>query len=607
MRTAGQWRPSQRRRIATLTDRTTQYAKDVESGKIVAGEFVRLAAARHLKDLKDGHARGLSWDQGAADRAIDFFPAVLSITEGVKVGAPFDLLPWHVFVVGSIYGWRDRGGNRRFRFVWLETGKGQAKSPLMGGLGIYEIAGQKRQRAEVYAIAEDRKTAGVMFRDAVAMCRSPIPGKDDETLESSGRLVIRGFGDNAWKIEHTKSSSKFEPVANSDVISGPKPSLVLGDEIHEMKTNKAISIWRAAIAKMSGDPMMVLGTNTPSVDQQVGTTYSEYFQRVLRGENTDDSAFAYIARTDKGDDPFNDESCWIKSLPALGITYPVENIRKEVQTARDMISTALTTKRLFFGIPVGTAGFWIDEAAWSKIQGHVDEEAMRGRRLHLALDLADKNDLTALSGCWEGKNLAVKSWYWTRETNIADRSTADQIPYREIEAAGQITVTPTPTIDFEFVAAQVQALCAKHEVAQLVFDITKIDDFIKACGKIGFDVWRYAGPDEPAGVGLKLVAHAQGPRVLFEGKQLCMPVSIRHFEDHILKGTIVVDRSRLTDICASNAVIVSDAQKNKFYDKNKSRGRIDGLVTIAMSVGSATSDMEHEGPSVYETRGLLAL
>lgn len=580
------------------TDRTTQYAKDVASGKTVAGEFVRRAAARHLRDLKDGKKRGLTWDQAAADRAIDFFPAVLSITEGAMVGKPFTLLPWHVFVVGSIYGWKDKDGHRRFRFIWLETGKGQAKSPLMAGLGIYEVAGRKNKRAEVYAIGEDRKTANVMFRDAAAMCRADIPGKPDgTTLESIGKVILRGFGDNAWKIEHPESGSKFEPVANSDAISGPKPTLVLGDEIHEMKTNKAISIWRAAIAKMSGDPMMVLGTNTPSVDQQVGTTYSEYFQKVLRGENTDDSAFAYIARTDPGDDPFNDESCWIKSLPALGITYPVENIRKEVQTAKGMISTALATKRLYFGIPVGTAGFWIDETAWLKIQGDVDEKEMKGRRLHLSLDLADKNDLTALSGCWEGERLHVKTWYWTRETNIAERSTADQIPYRELAEAGQIEITPSPTIDFEFVAAQVQRLCHEHDVVQLAFDPSRIDDFIKACGKIGFDVWRYKGPEEPEGVGLRLVGHAQGPKVTFEGKQLSMPVSIRHFEDHILKGTITVDHSRLTDACASNAVVVHDALKNKFFDKNKSRGRIDGLVTIAMSVGSATAEMEEsEGP-----------
>ena len=586
-------------------DRTTDYARRVVDGKIVAGEFVRLACQRHLRDLKEGPKRGLKWDVVEADRAIDFFPSVLSITEGAKVGLPFELLPWHLFVVGSIYGWKDKNGLRRFRSVWLETGKGQAKSPLMGGLGLYEILGRKKQRAEVYAIGEDRKTSNVLFRDAAAMCRAPIPGKGEETLVGSGKVIVRGFGDNAWKIEHPKSQSKFEPLANSDAVSGPKPVLVLADEIHEMKTGKAIEIWRAAINKMSGDPMMVLGTNTPSVDQQVGTGYSEYFQKVMRGEFTDDTAFAYIARVDKDDDPFNDESCWIKSLPALGITYPVENIRKAVDTSRNMISTALTTKRLYFGIPVGTAGFWIAEDAWTKIQGHVDENEMLGRRLHLSLDLSQKNDLTSLSGCWEGEKLNVKTWYWTCSERLADRSTKDKIPYRELAEGGFITITDSPIIDYSFVAEQVRSLCVTYDVVQLCVDPSFIGDFIKACNDIGFDVWRFEGPDKPEGVGLKIISHAQGLRVLFEGKQLCMPVSIRHLEDHILKDTITIDASKMTDICASNTVIQADAQKNKMFEKNKSRGRIDGMVTIAMAVGSATSEIEARGPSVYETSGLL--
>ncbi|MVA98857.1 terminase [Nitratireductor sp. CAU 1489] len=589
------------------TDRTTGYAQDVVAGKIVAGEFVRLAARRHLSDIKYGQKRGLKWDVEQAERAIDFFPAVLTITEGAKEDQPFHLLPWHVFVVGSIYGWRDKNGLRRFRFVWMETGKGQAKSPLMAGLGIYETVGRKKSRAEVYCIGENRDTAKVMFRDAVAMCRAAIPGKGGETLESSGRVIIRGVGDNAWKIEHPASSSKFEPVANSDAISGPKPTLVLGDEVHEMKTTKGIQIWRAAIAKMSGDPMMVLGTNTPSIDQIVGTEYSEYFQKVLKGEYTDDGAFAYIARTDKTDDPFNDESCWVKSLPALGITYPIENVRKEVETSKQMLSTALTTKRLYFGIPVGTAGFWISEDAWESTQGAVDENEMRGRRLHLSLDLSQKNDLTALSGCWEGESLAVKTWYWTCQYGLAERAVADKVNYREIAEAGQLEITPSTTIDFTFVADRVKQLCASHDVVQLVVDSAFIQDFIRACDDIGFAVWLFEGDDEPEGQGLKIIRHGQGGKVVFEDKMLCMPVSIRHLEDHILKGTLTIERNRMTTICAANTFLNHDAQKNKWFDKKQSRGRIDGMVTIAMAVGSATSEMESRGPSVYSERGVLVL
>jgi phage terminase large subunit-like protein len=374
-----------------------------------------------------------------------------------------------------------------------------------------------------------------------------------------------------------------------------------------MKSMKGINIWRAAIAKMSGDPMMVLGTNTPSIDQRVGTELSEFFQKVLRGEFTDDGAFAYIARTDKDDDPFNDESCWIKSLPALGITYPRENVRKEVETSKLMLSTALTTKRLYFGIPVGTAGFWISEQAWESTQGEVDEGEMVGRRLHLSLDLAQKNDLTALSGCWEGEKLAVKTWYWTCDNEIAERSTADKTNYREIAEAGEIAITPSATIDYTFVAQQVSELCARHEVVQLAVDSAFIQDFIRGCEDIGFSVWLYEGPNEPEGDGLKIVRHAQGKKVVFEDKALCMPVSIRHLRDHILKGSITIQKSRMTAICARNSVLVSDGQKNEAFDKARSRGRIDGMVTIAMAVGSATSAMEDASGSYLDNSSLMVL
>ncbi|MDO6587339.1 terminase large subunit [Salipiger sp. 1_MG-2023] len=593
--------------MATSIDRTTDYAGRVVDGRIIAGELVRLAAQRHLDDLKAGGQRGLKWVPAEAERAINFFPSVLSITEGAKVGQPFELLPWHLFVVGSIYGWKDRNGLRRFRFVWMETGKGQAKSPLMAGLGLYEMLGRRNKRAEVYCIGQDKNTAKVMFRDAVAMCRAEIPGNEGDTLESSQRVIIRGTGDNAWKIEHPKSSSSFQPVANTDAISGPKPKLVLGDEIHEMKTNKGIQIWRAAIAKMSGDPMMVLGTNTPSIDQSVGTDYSEYFQKVLRGEFTDDSAFGYIARTDKGDDPMNDESCWVKSLPALGITYPVDNVRKEVETSRNMISTALTTKRLYFGIPVGTAGFWIAEDAWEGTQGMVDEAEMAGRKLHLSLDLAEKNDLTALSGCWEGEEMAVKTWYWTTDQRLQERSTADEIPYREIAEQGQITITSGAVIDYTFVVARIMELCARHDVEQMVVDTKFIPNLLSAAEMAGFDCWMYEGPDEPEGVGLKIVPHAQGGKVVFEDKMLCMPHSMRHLEDAILRGVLTIDRNRVTTICASNAVVQSDAFKNKFFHKNRSRGRIDGMVTIAMAVGSAASNMAARSRSYLEDEDMIFL
>jgi phage terminase large subunit-like protein len=588
-------------------DTATAYARDVVSGKVVAGQFVRLACERHLRDLVDGKARGLYWDLKSARGALGFFPAVLSITAGAKAGEKFTPLPWHDFVVGNLFGWRKDSGRLRFRRGWIETGKGQAKSPLMAALGLYLLGWYGIPRAEVYAIGQDRATANVLFRDAVAMARAQIPdGEDGETLEERGDVIIRGEGDNAWKLEHPESGSKFQALANGEAISGPRPVAVFADEIHEFKSAHPIETWQRAIAKMPGDGFMLLGTNTPDVTQAVGTSYSESFQRVLKGEFADDEAFAYIARVDEVDQErvFDDESVWPKALPALDITFPIENVRGEVNTARTLLSTALSVKRLYFGIPVGVTGFWISENAWRAVQGKVDREKLRGRRCHLSLDLSQKNDLTALSAAFEpereGDPIEVVTWYWTTRDGLEDRSKADNASYDLWVAEGHLTAVPGAVIDKGFVAAQVAELVATHDVAELVFDPAHMADFIHACGVIGLPVWLYEGPGEPEGVGLKMVRHAQGTRVLFEDKQHCMPRSVERLEDCILHGRVVIDASPVTTACASNAVLVSDAQKNRAFDKKKSRGRIDGLVTIAMAVGAATAHEVEPQISAYD-------
>lgn len=581
----------------------------------LAGEFEIAACRRHLDDLVHGPDRGLRWEPDRAEHALAFFPAVLTITEGAKVGLPFTPLPWHVFVAGSLFGWRRVSGRMRFRSAWLETGKGQAKSPFMAAIGLYMTGFYGIPRAKAFAIGQDRATANVLFKDAVAMCRAPIPpAEGDEvdeadTLVERGIAVVRGEGDNAWKIEFPESDALFQSLANGEAISGPKPTLVAADEIHEFKTNTSIETWKNAIAKMPGDALMLLGTNTPASDQIVGTNYSEFYQKVASGKLFDDEAFAFIARVDKVDREtvFDTPEVWSKALPALGITFPVENIQGIVNTAKQLLSTAISSKRLYFGVPFGSTEFWIAEDAWMAVQGVVDVEAMRGLPCWLALDLSKKNDLTALTAVWlrDDGHLFAKTFYWTVKARLKERSIADQAPYVEWVEAKLITAVDGAVIDETFVAEQVKQIYVSHDVRFMAFDAAFMLDFEVACEQIGFPVWRWAGPDTPEGEGLKMVSHAQGKLIRFDDRQLTMPRSIVRLEDRILDGTITIDNSAVTTSCAANAHVDSDGQENRAFDKKRSRGRIDGLVTIAMATGAADNEMGETDESVYETRGLL--
>jgi len=603
-------------RFLALEDPTTAWAEAAVAGKIVVGDFVGGAAERHLRDIRDGERRGIFWRPEAAAHALGFFPAVFTVTDGPAAGNPFYPLVWQTFVIGSIFGWLNASGRWRFRSGWLETGKGQAKSPLMAGIGLYIMGWCGIPRAQVFALGNDKATANVLFRDATAMCRADIPEQEEgDSLEARGEVIIRGEGDNAWKIEHPDSGSFFRTLAGGERQSGPRPAAVLADEIHEFRTDASLKTWEEAIAKVAGNAIMLMGTNTPAATQHVGTSYSDLYQDIALGKVKDDTAFAFVARVDKADREtvFTNEACWPKALPALGETFPIENIRERVNTARTRISTASSTKRLYFGIPTGAADFWIAEEAWAAVQGNVEGQALRGKRCYLALDLSRKNDLTALSADWvtpraeKGPLHDVKTWYWTTKEGLDDRAKADGAPYQDWVDEGYLIPVPGSVIDYTFVATKVAEIDAEHDVAFLAFDAAFISLFMEACEEIGFPVWKFEGPGKPEGKGLKLVAHAQGTRVMFEEKQLCMPQSITKLEDVILDGSIVIDASPVTYSCAANAALTEDGQANRAFDKKRSRGRIDGIVTVAMAVGAAAMNEKPPKPSVYSKRGVIRI
>lgn len=517
---------------------------------------------------------------------------------------PFHLLDWHKFVVGSLFGWH-QNGRLRFREVFVETGKGQAKSPLMGGIAIYVAGFMGIPRAQCYAIASKLDQAKIPFKDAAAMVRAPIPGYGGETLESRGDVFVSGAGENAWRIEFRESGSFFEAKATTDSLSGPRPDAVFADEVHEFAKYKPIQLWKAGVDKKKGSAFLFMGTNTPGADQMVCTEISERCQRMLEGVFEDDTVLAYIARVDAEDDPFTDESCWIKALPALGQTFPVENVRSQVKQAQVDAAVRLTVARLFFGIPVGSAGFWVDEAAWRACVQPIGETD--GKKCFLSLDLSEKNDLTALGAVWrdEADKLDAKVWYWTTPQGLERRSAQDRIPYQVYVEKGELAVTDSPVIDYEFVAARIKELCGQHDVDSLTIDPAFWEKFRDACERVGLPVWVYDGPDKPAGSGLKVVRHGQGARIAFGERNLCMPHSISRFTDKVLAGEIRVEPNRLTQYCAANATIKIDPMGNQFFVKPRQMGRIDGVTALAMAVGASEGVKAAPKKKSYMASGVL--
>lgn len=579
-------------------DRATAYAEGVTAGRIIAGPHVRAACARHLRDVAEGHERGLVWRPDAGERVHRYFRTVLRLNGGEHEGQPFVLTPWEAFVEGSLFGWYTADGYRRFRVAYIETAKGSGKSPLAAGTGMYMLHADGEARAEVYAAATKKDQAMVLFRDAVAMAQ--------QSPHLAAHLVTSG-GNPVWQLSHLPSGSFFKPISSDDGQSGPRPHCALIDEIHEHKSDTVVEMMRAG-TKGRRQALIFMITNSGSDRQSVCYTLHEYGMKVAGGTLQDDSFFAYICAIDEGENPITDPPdpalgyprSWAKTNPSLGTTIQPKYLEEQVREARGMPSKESKVRRLNFCEWVDAVDPWIDGDLWSACE--VDELPVEdGAPTFLALDLAETRDLVAATKVTllaDGR-LTAEMKFWTPEETLEERSRTDRVPYDVWVRAGFVTAVPGRSIDFRVVARDMEPWMRSS--GGLAFDQWRIGAFQQAMDDMGIDSWIWDPPKVESGSGIRLVRHAQGfmgGKVSLDAKgaplprtTLWMPQSITDLETAVIKGQLLVKRNPCLTYNSASAVLERDAAGNAKWEKRKSTGRIDGIVTLSMGVGLARTPL----------------
>jgi phage terminase large subunit-like protein len=593
-----------RKRAKAVADPTTAYARAVVEGSIIAGPHVRHTCQRHLDDLRRG---AWLWDVEAAAHALGFFPDVLRLAGGKHQGEPFHLLPWQAFIVGSLHGWKDpEDGTRRFRVAYVESGKGSGKTPLAAGLGILALSADGEASAEVYAAAATKDQADVAFRAAVSMVKqSPI---------LNHRLHLSGGDMKETGIADIATSSFFRKIAADSPNSGYLVHFAIVDEVHEHRNSTVIDMLEAG-QKGRAQPLILMITNTGA--SKIGPCYSNhaYAEKVVRGDLQDDRFFAYMCALDPDDDPFADESCWAKANPSLGHTLTVEYLRDRVSKARGMPSMEGVVRRLNFCEWTDAAEAWIDRDLWEAAEEDFDPDYLVGLPCRAGLDLSSKRDLTALTFAWrlEDGSLKTATFQWRPADTLDEAARQDNVPYRQWVEEGHLFTAPGRMIDKRIVALFLMEMCAKHDMRSMAYDQALMDDFLAACDDVGLEAWiddrdrdENGVPDGPAGQGLRLVRHGQGFAGYQSRKTLWMPRSIGALEDAIVNGGIKILRNPLLRWNSASAVLLPDPSGNRKWDKRKSNGRIDGMVSLSEAVGSWAEPEPENAGSIWDDPDFLA-
>lgn len=600
------------RKTRSSTDRATIYAHRIVAGEIVAGPHVRNACRRHLDDLERGGERGLYFDEAAAARAILFFETKLKLSEGQFEGMPLVLHESQAFKVGSIFGWMRADGTRRFRRAYIEEGKGNGKSPIAGGIGLYGLLSDKEPGAEIYSAGATKDQAGILFRDAIKM-RNQSPDIKSRTKTSGGE-------GREFNLAYLAKGSFFRPISREakKTGSGPRPHFALCDEVHEHPDRGVMEILERGF-KFRRQPLLFMITNSGSDRKSICWEEHEHAVKVAAGNPTakdedaaylgeaiDDTTFSYVCALDKGDDPLNDPSCWPKANPLLGVTITEEYLATVVAQAKAMPGKLNGILRLHFCRWTDAETAWMSREALEPCLAEFDPAEHHGKRIAQGIDLSQNRDLTVKASVVEtgsvdvevmvkGKPETVRkptydAWIdaWTPGDTIAARALRDKTPYELWVAQGFLNAPKGQSIRFDHVAQAIADDTRDFDVGLVGYDRYAFRKFEEECKALGLSIEFVEHPQGGTKKGKPTESMIRAAKIeKREPEGLWMPGSLRAFEEAILERRI---RLRVNPVLISaimSAVTDEDRWENRWLAKDRASNKIDAAVAVAMAIGTA--------------------
>lgn len=485
--------------------RALQYARDVTSGKVPACLYVRQACQRQLDDLaaRDGAGvlRGLyTWDEDRAGRVCRFIERLPHI-KGPRAAARelIVLEPWQCFIVTTVFGWRrvDTGG-RRFRRAYIEVPRGNAKSTLSSGVGLYGLAADDEEGPEVYAAATKKDQARIVWDVAKQMME-----KRPEFASLMGVVV------GHHELTKRANNGKFVPLSReSGTQDGLNTHIAVIDELHAHRDRGTYDVIETSLTKRFSSLLWVIttaGSDTSGICYEV----RGYVIQVLGGLE-DDSQFGIIYTLDEGDDWQLPEN-WVKANPNWGVSVMPDAFTALAQKAMKTLSAQNNFKTKHLDIWCNADIQWMDMRLWDRCadRGMRLEELERGEACYVGLDLATKIDIASkvrifkrwhprYSGTWD-----AGAWRWVArcrehpepwvfscgvcyppggeseahyyvfsdnflpETAVQDGRNSQ---YEGWALEGVLTETPGEVLDFTVIKVEVRADLERFNLREVVYD-----------------------------------------------------------------------------------------------------------------------------------------
>lgn len=464
--------------------------------------------------------------------------------EGDHIGKPIRLEPFQRKFILEVYD--NPFGTHS---AYLSIARKNGKTALIAAILLAHLVGPEAvHNSQIISGARSKEQAAVVFELAVKMIE----------MEGSKLVKLVRIQPTGKRLRGLARNVLYRALAaEGKTAHGLSPILAILDEVGQVvgPTDKFVSAITSAQGAYTNALLIAISTQAPT-DADLFSTWLD-----AQANSPDPRVVSHVYAA-PDDCQLDDKAAWAAANPALGVFRSMADMAKLCKQATDMPANEPEFRNLNLNQRVEAVAPFVSRSTWESNNGAPGDAV--GMKVWAGLDLSSVNDLTALVGVDESGG--VHPAFWVPKHGLAEKSRKDKVPYDLWEKQGFLNATPGKAIEYEFVAEYLRGFFDRFDVQAMGFDRYNMK-FLKP--------WLVKADFTDAELE-RFVEFGQGTA--------SMTPALRDLEVRLLNAQLRHGSHPVLNMCCANAKVVGDSGARKF-DKARARGRIDGMVALAMAVG----------------------
>jgi len=390
--------------------------------RAVAVEFARAVRLVHEQAVGEQvHGSGRSLDAeltllgkpGSAKQLLQFFPEYFVHPKGPLIGKRFTLEPWQQQFL-RMFQRRDKHGRRVYRLGILGVPRGNGKTPLAAGLGLYELL-TRSDAAEVYFAAGSKEQAGIGLEFARAFVEQGLLA-DWVTVKSvlscpSRNATMRVISAEG-RLQHGRApaAALIDELWAFETKAQEQSYIALSSALHKREDAYLLAITTAGY-----DQHSLLGRIYAGALGWPEVTVSKNGCVTIARDDEHGQLLCWYGAPERAD--LENERVWRATNPASWVQ--LRDLRRQLH---DPGLGEAEFRRLHLNQWTTTKDAWLPHDCWAGLRS--DTQIPDGAAIYVGVDVGLYHDSTAVvwAHLLEDRRIALRAHVWSAKADASAHS-----------------------------------------------------------------------------------------------------------------------------------------------------------------------------------------